>query len=243
MEIGVKTDAGRVRDINQDAYYVSSNEEYPLFIVADGMGGHKAGEVASRMAIEIISKKLIESLKNLILDDKGIQDLIKESIFLANEEIYQKSLEDEKFSGMGTTVILAYVTDNKIFIGHVGDSRAYLLREGVLHQITQDHTLVEELIKNGSISREEAKHHPQRNIITRAVGTSKNIDLDLIIEQKYKDDILLLCSDGLTNMLKDEEIRESLLTNKDIQIACEDLIRLSNDRGGYDNITVLAVKF
>ncbi|NLW23162.1 MAG: Stp1/IreP family PP2C-type Ser/Thr phosphatase [Tissierellia bacterium] len=243
MEIGVKTDAGRVRDINQDAYYVSSNEEYPLFIVADGMGGHKAGEVASRMAIEIISKKLIESLKNLILDDKGIQDLIKESIFLANEEIYQKSLEDEKFSGMGTTVILAYVTDNKIFIGHVGDSRAYLLRKGVLHQITQDHTLVEELIKNGSISREEAKHHPQRNIITRAVGTSKNIDLDLIIEQKYKDDILLLCSDGLTNMLKDEEIRESLLTNKDIQIACEDLIRLSNDRGGYDNITVLAVKF
>ncbi|CCQ96060.1 Serine/threonine phosphatase stp [[Clostridium] ultunense Esp] len=243
MEIGVKTDIGRIRDINQDAYYISSHKEHPLFIIADGMGGHKAGEIASRMAVEIISSRLEKDLKRLELDDSGIKDKIVCSISKANEKIYRKALEEEKFSGMGTTVTLAYKNNEKIFIGHVGDSRAYLFRKGVLSQITKDHSLVEELIRNGSISKEEAKLHPQRNIITRAVGTSKEIESDLIVQENNKGDILLLCTDGLTNMLMDEEIKEYLLVNEDMQKVCDELVKLSNDKGGYDNITVLAIKF
>lgn len=243
MEIGVKTDIGRVRDINQDAYYISSFKDHPLFIIADGMGGHKAGEIASNMAVEIISSNLEEDLNSLELDDSSIKVWIQNSMNKANKEIFDKSLKDEKFSGMGTTVTLAYTNNQKIFIGHVGDSRAYLFRKGVLSQMTKDHSLVEELIRNGSISKEEAKLHPQRNIITRAVGTSNDIEADLIVKEKLKDDILLLCTDGLTNMLMDEEIKEYLLINEDMQKVCEELVRLANEKGGFDNITVLAIKF
>lgn len=243
MNIGVKTDIGIIRDNNQDSYYVFSSEDYPLFIIADGMGGHKAGEIASKMAIEIISNNLKNYLINSSVENKKIEDGIRKSIDEANKEIYKKSKEDEKYSGMGTTVTLAYVINDRIFIGHVGDSRAYLLRNGVLSQLTQDHSLVEELIRNGSISKEEAKHHPQRNIITRAVGTSGDIKADVILEKKHKDDILLLCTDGLTNMVDEIQIRDSLIMNEDIQKACEDLVKLSNDRGGFDNITVIAAKF
>lgn len=243
MEIGVKTDVGRIRGNNQDAYYISPKGDYPLFIIADGMGGHKAGEIASKMAIEIISDNLKNLLTKLTVEDKDVKDIIENSILQANDKIYKKSMENEKFSGMGTTVTLACAINEKIFIGHAGDSRAYLLRNGTLSQMTEDHSLVEELIRNGSISKEEAKHHPQRNIITRAVGTSQEIKADLVVESKRKDDILLLCTDGLTNMLDDDEIRDSLLINEDIQKACEELVKLSNDKGGFDNITILAVKF
>lgn len=243
MEIGVKTDIGKIRDNNQDAYYISQKEDRFLFIIADGMGGHKAGETASNMAIDIISNSLKDLLENLVIGDKEIQDKIKNAIYEANNKIYIKSMEDEEFSGMGTTVTLAYVTDKNIFIGHAGDSRAYVLKNDILSQITNDHSLVEELIRNGSISKEEARHHPQRNIITRAVGTSNEIETDLIVRPKNKDEILLLCTDGLTNMLDDDEIKDTLIINKDIQKACEELIKLSNDKGGFDNITILAVKF
>ena len=144
---------------------------------------------------------------------------------------------------MGTTVTLAYIMDNKIFIGHVGDSRAYIYRQDELSQITVDHSLVEELIKNGTISKEEAKYHPQRNIITRAVGTSKDIQIDVNIITKEKGDILLLSTDGLTSMLDDDEIKNTIALYDDVQIVCDELVKLSNDRGGYDNITVMAIKF
>jgi len=242
VEVGVKTDIGKVREINQDAYYISADEG-PLFIVADGMGGHKAGEIASNMAVDIISSDLGKDMNFLELDDKEIQNRIKQSIGKANQEIYKKSLEDEGFAGMGTTVTLIYIKGKKVFIGHVGDSRAYLFRENTLAQLTEDHSLVEELIRNGSISREEAKLHPQRNIITRAVGTSPDIEADLIVKEKSKDDIFLLCTDGLTNMLEDEEIREHLLSKEDMQKVCENLVEFANNKGGYDNITVVAIKF
>lgn len=238
MEIGIKTDIGKVRNNNQDAYYA----DYPLFIVADGMGGHKAGEVASSMAVDIIKSNFIDDPVDLSCDD-NIINRIKSSIYKANEEIYNSSMEDKEYSGMGTTVTLAYVIGSKIFIGHVGDSRAYIYRQDELSQITEDHSLVEELIKNGSISKEEARCHPQRNIITRAVGTSKDIQVDLTIVTKEKDDILLLSTDGLTNMLDDDEIKDIIVLYDDVQIICDELVRLSNVKGGYDNITVMAVKF
>lgn len=243
MDIGVKTDIGEVRDRNQDAYFISSDKTCPLFIIADGMGGHKAGEIASGMVIEIMKTQLKEELKKPISKDDDIKSKIRDSISIANQKIYKKSLEDEKFSGMGTTVTLAYERDNRIYIGHVGDSRAYILRENIFEQLTRDHSLVEELMRNGSISKEEAKNHPQRNIITRAVGTSYDIEVDLIVKERYKDDIFLLCSDGLSNMLTDDEIKEILLNSWSMGKACEDLVNLSKDKGGFDNITVLAIKF
>ncbi|MCF6461023.1 Stp1/IreP family PP2C-type Ser/Thr phosphatase [Clostridium sp. Cult3] len=239
MEIGVKTDIGRVRNNNQDAYYVN----YPLFIIADGMGGHKAGEVASSMAIEIIGNDFENNPIDLPYEDELIINRIEDSISKANREIYHNSIEDEDYFGMGTTVTLAYITEDKIFVGHVGDSRAYIYRQNALSQITEDHSLVEELIKNGSISKEEAKLHPQRNIITRAVGTSQQIDVDITIIAKEKDDILLLCTDGLTNMIDEDEIQKIIMLHEDIQTVCDKLVKLSNDNGGFDNITVMAIKF
>ena len=177
------------------------------------------------------------------MDDNRVINAIKNSIWRANDEIYRKSIENEEYSGMGTTVTMAYETNGNIFIGHVGDSRAYLLRDNTLYQITKDHSLVEELVKNGSITREEARFHPQKNIITRAVGTDKEVEIDLIVKEKSKGDILLLCTDGLTNMLSDDEIKELLLKSSDMQKACELLVHLSNEKGGLDNISVVAIKF
>lgn len=243
MEIGVMTSKGKIRELNEDSYYISKKKDFPLFIIADGMGGHKAGEVASKMAVDIISSSFENALSSKKIDEYNIVDIIKNSIWRANDEIYKKSIENDEFSGMGTTVTLAYEVKGKFFIGHVGDSRAYLLRDGSLRQITKDHSLVEELVSNGSITKEEARFHPQKNVITRAVGTDKKVDVDLIVKEKLKGDILLLCTDGLTNMLNDDEIKELLLGNDNLQKACECLVELSNEKGGFDNISVLAIKF
>jgi len=245
MEIGVKTSKGKIREINQDSYYISDDENCPLFIIADGMGGHKAGEIASRMAVEIISSSFLDQIKGSSseMDDDSIINAIRNSIYKANDEIYRKSSEVEEYSGMGTTVTMAYENNGKFFIGHVGDSRAYLLRDNQLWQMTKDHSLVEELIKNGSITREEARFHPQKNIITRALGIDKEVEIDLIVKEKLKDDILILCTDGLTNMLNDDEIKELLISSDNMQKACDFMVQLSNEKGGLDNISVVAVKF
>lgn len=245
MEIGVKTSKGKIREINQDSYYISDDENCPLFIIADGMGGHKAGEIASRMAVEIISSSFLDEIKAIGTDanDDSIINAIRNSINKANEEIYRKSVEVEEYSGMGTTVTMAYENNGKFFIGHVGDSRAYLLRDNRLWQVTKDHSLVEELVKNGSITREEARFHPQKNIITRALGIDKEVEIDLIVKEKLKEDILILCTDGLTNMLNDNEIKELLISSDNMQKACEFMVQLSNEKGGLDNISVVAVKF
>ncbi len=242
MVSGVMTDVGMVRDNNQDSYFVPVNEDIPLFVVADGMGGHKAGEIASNMAINIIRDTFLE-LKIPPMDEISITKLIEQSIKEANEKIYLRSIEKEAYSGMGTTVTLAYIINRKLCIGHVGDSRAYLFKDENLIQITEDHSLVNELVKNGSITLEEAKTHPQRNIITRAVGTSETIEMDIVVREYEEGNILLLCSDGLTSMVKDSQIQDILSKEKNIQKACENLVSLSNDNGGYDNTTVIAIKF
>ncbi|MBU5426482.1 Stp1/IreP family PP2C-type Ser/Thr phosphatase [Tissierella pigra] len=242
MVIGAISDVGRVRENNQDAYYVSGDLSFPLYMVADGMGGHNAGEVASGMAMNIIEKRFLES-KDELKDENMVIKLIKKLIEEANTKIYLKSLENEKYKGMGTTITLSYIFNEKICIGHVGDSRAYLIRDREMLQITEDHSFVNELLKTGSITKEEAKTHPKRNMITRAVGTSSIIEMDLIIKEYTKDDILILCSDGLFNMLKEFEIKDVFIEEKDIQKACDTLATMANNRGGLDNITVLAIKF
>ncbi len=242
MVIGSISDVGKIRENNQDAFYASQDGAFPLYMVADGMGGHKAGEVASTMARNIIENNFSEA-KDELLNEDIIIHLIKSSIEEANIKIYLKSLEDEKYKGMGTTITLAYIFKDKICIGHVGDSRAYLIRNGDILQITEDHSFVNELLKTGSITKEEAKTHPKRNMITRAVGSSSIIEMDLIIKEYDKNDILLLCSDGLSNMLKEFEIKDVFIGENDIQKACETLATMANNKGGFDNITVVAIKF
>lgn len=242
MFIGVSTDKGKVRKNNQDSYFVSDNMDLPLFIVADGMGGHKAGEVASNMAVEIVKNFFLEKKSELEKDKIDIFKFIRSAIEKANTTIYKKSIENDEFYGMGTTITMAYIFEGKLYIGHVGDSRAYLLRDNKFIQLTEDHSLVAEMVKKGSISEKEAECHPQRNVITRAIGTDKEVITDIIVENIHKDDILLLCTDGLTNMMNDNEIKEILVNKMNLQKNCNSLVKKANKLGGIDNVTVIAIK-
>lgn len=242
MIVGASTDIGIVRQINQDSMFVSKNSAFPLFIVADGMGGHKAGEIASEMAVSIITT----SLSSRLMDDDVIVNIEKEildSIKKANRELLNHSQVIEDCNGMGTTITLGYIKDAKLYVGHVGDSRAYIIRNEELKQITDDHSLVNELLKNGDISIEEAMKHPQKNVITRAVGTNEDICIDINSFELKENDIILFCSDGLTNMIEEHELKDLFIGIKDVQEACDSAVSLAKDKGGRDNITVIGIRF
>lgn len=234
------TDIGLIRENNQDSYFISKDIEFPLFVVADGMGGHKAGNIASSMAINIIknSFKYNKDLKT----EEDVISTIKESIEKANHEIYKESLINNKYSGMGTTVTLAYLLNNKIYIGHVGDSRAYYINKKNIEQITEDHSLVYELIKDGSITIAQGENHPKKNTITRAVGTSDKLQVDIYIKKYEKDHKLLIASDGLTDMVKDEEIFKIISGNNNVVKKSKDMVKVAKNKGGLDNITIILVK-
>ncbi|WP_427338553.1 Stp1/IreP family PP2C-type Ser/Thr phosphatase [Caloranaerobacter sp. DY30410] len=242
MDVGFCTDTGIVREINQDSYYCSNIDELPLFVVADGMGGQNAGEVASMLAISTVKEVLYEFKDKLLNNEIEIPYFINLALSKANHKIYKQSLENEKFSGMGTTVTLAFIKNNKMYIGHVGDSRAYLVRENNLIQLTQDHSLVAELVRNGSITEEEAINHPQKNIITRAIGTEEEVKVDIISRDILSGDIIILCTDGLSNMVSNKDILRVMLLSKNMQEACDKLIHIANEHGGFDNTTVLAIR-
>lgn len=238
MKVGYVTDVGKVREINEDSYYV--DEEDGLFIVADGMGGHQAGEVASEMAVKTISSMIKEAISQKVKDNQ-VPKVIKKAIGRANEEIYTKSMRNPDLNGMGTTVVLALCRNNKIYIAHVGDSRAYLIRKNMIKQLTEDHSVVANLIKAGEITAKEARTHHLRHVITRALGTSDNVEIDICSYYWQKGDYFLLCSDGLTDLMEDEEIKGIVLSGGDPQRSCEDLVNLANERGGRDNITVVLI--
>ena len=221
------SDPGRRRRRNEDAYVVSP----PLFAVADGMGGAQAGELASRIAVEAMGEETATPGEERVLT------LIRE----ANRRVFDRSSQDASASGMGTTMTAALVGDDgQVTIGHVGDSRAYLLREGRLEQLTEDHSLVAELVRTGKLSAEEAEHHPQRSVITRALGTDPEVDVDTFTVEARAGDLFLLCSDGLTSMLDDEEILRTVEDAEgDIESAAQGLIGKANRGGGEDNITVV----
>ncbi len=241
MNITALSDVGLVRSINEDRYFKSEDVDFPLFIVADGMGGHNAGEIASSMAVDSI-KEYFNSNRENLNDEKKLKQIIKNSIKLANDEIYKESLGCKVFNGMGTTITLAYILQDNIYIGHVGDSRAYFIEKNSITQITEDHSLVQELVKNGSITIEEGKTHPQRNMITRAVGTSNDIEVDIIKKKIIRNNILFICSDGLSNMVSDLEILNTFNTIPSVSKASEDLVNKAKINGGKDNITVIAIK-
>ena len=227
--VGVITDTGRKRRRNEDAYVC----EPPLFAIADGMGGAQAGEVASRLA----AAALKESDARTLGGEERISDLIQE----ANRRVYDRSITDPNTSGMGTTITVALVEDGNVAFGHVGDSRAYLIREGRMEQVTEDHSLVNELMKSGKLSREEAETHPQRSVITRALGTDPDVDADTFTIEAKAGDVFLLCSDGLTDMVGEREIQELVERNREnLDAALKALVKAANRGGGEDNITVVA---
>ena len=242
MNVVGLTDIGLVREKNQDSIYSSNESDFPIFIIADGMGGHKAGEIASKDAINIIKNVFLKHREKLI-NKKNIFEVIEESIRIANETIYEKSLNLIEYKGMGTTISLCYIYKSHIYIGHVGDSRIYKIKDHGIKQVTEDHSLINELIKKGKISEEEAKHHPQKNVIMRAVGTSKEIEIDISEVKFKKGEKLLLCSDGLSNMLSEEEMLGILKMNSSLENIGEKLINMAKENGGYDNVSLILIEF
>ena len=240
MLFGVATDIGRVRKVNEDNFFIGTDENFPYIVVADGMGGHRAGEVASRMAIEVIDTELTKNL-NTDLDYVEVGEVIRQAFISANSAIYTYSKANFKVMGMGTTLTLAMVYQNKIIIAHVGDSRVYALSNKAIKQITKDHSYVQELVQRGEITKEQAKNHPQKNYITRAMGVEDIIKVDIIIKP-YNGEKLVACSDGLTNMLDDDEIFDIINGATDSQTAAETLVEKANEAGGYDNITVAVME-
>ena len=234
VEAAGATDAGQVRSANEDAYLVGES----VFAVADGMGGHLAGEVASATALEPIRR----------LDGKVFQDAaeavksLREAVVEANDEVSRMAADEPSYRGMGTTLTATMLEGPRLHVAHVGDSRAYLLRNGSFSQLTDDHTLVQHLVDEGQITREEAAHHPQRSIITRAIGVSNEVDVDSMTLDLEPGDQVLLCSDGLTGVIEDEQIAEELVRGESTEETLRRLIDLANEGGGPDNITTILLR-
>lgn len=244
MEVGAFSDKGKKREINEDCFFISdfnNKSDGEFCIIADGMGGHNSGEVASRTAVDTVKLYIEENYKTGMTSEE-IVELLTKSMTLANNVIYKKAISEEKHSGMGTTAILCVLGSERLHIAHVGDSRAYIVRDNIMQQITIDHSVVEELVVNGTITREQATNHPQKNIITRALGSEEDTQIDIYIQKYKKDDIIFICTDGLTNMLSDVEILSKLKNSDSLQNAIEELVQTANDRGGPDNITAVAIR-
>lgn len=235
MEFAAVSDIGRVRKINEDSYLVSKNEIFPYILVADGMGGHEAGEVASRMMSDIIENHLYKTL-NENMDYVEAGEAVRRAFIAANSVIYTYSKNHYKIMGMGTTATFAMVFKGKIIIAHVGDSRGYKIDEHEINQITRDHSYVMELVAMGELTEQEAKHHPKKNYITRAIGAEDVVRVDITIKP-YNGEIIFLCSDGLTNFVEDDEIFD-YMSNNDLETGINKLAELANERGGRDNITI-----
>lgn len=231
------TDIGQKRQLNQDFIYLSEGPIGNLpnvFIVADGMGGHNAGDFASRYAVETVAEEIEASF------EKNPVKIMGRAIEKANAVIRKRAREDVSYSGMGTTIVIATFIGRYLEVANVGDSRLYVVNERI-RQITKDHSLVEEMVRMGGIDRASARNHPDKNIITRAIGTRDTIEIDFFHEELKSGDIVLMCSDGLTNMLEDEEIKSILQGEGAMEEKVKRLIGAANENGGKDNITVILV--
>jgi PPM family protein phosphatase len=229
-EEAYKTDTGRQRHANEDSYFARA----PLFAVADGMGGAQAGEVASRIAAGAFEQG--------VAGEGSAEGQLEEIAQEANREIHELAQEDSSRAGMGTTLTAAMLQDDEVALGHVGDSRAYVLRDGELKRLTKDHSLVEELRRQGRLTDEQAEEHPQRSIITRALGPEPRVNVDTMTFPARAGDVFLLCSDGLTTMVSDEEIRDILVGARSLRNAVNRLVEAANRGGGRDNITAVAFR-
>jgi len=243
LRFAAGTDIGLIRDTNEDYYRIihESSQDAYAFIIADGMGGHSCGEIASRMAVEYISD-IVERSGSSLFSCLNIGEEIKKLLKEANINVFEASLSNPEASGMGTTLTMAVIARGKVTVAHVGDSRLYMARSGSLRQITEDHSFIRELIKKGTLTREEAESHPRKHVITRAIGTSRELEVDILELEAEKGDIFLLCTDGLTNMISEDEIYRVIIDNEP-EKACAELIEAAKSKGGEDNITVIVIKY
>ena len=240
MKVFAKTDVGKAREMNQDYYSIPSSEnDLQLYILADGMGGYNGGEIASKLAAETTKNYIQNNFGKIEHNKESILKLVKDAMEYANIVVYEESKKDENLQGMGTTLDVCFIYNNKIYIGHVGDSRIYLVKKDIARKITKDHSYVQQLVEDKKITREEAEHHPKKNMLLKALGCTSYVEPDIRARNLEKDDILLMCSDGLTNMVEESKIYEVVRENK--EKAPEILINLANNAGGYDNITVITI--
>lgn len=241
MKTVFKTDPGRVRIHNEDngGIFVNGDQNH-LAVVADGMGGHRAGDVASEMTIAQLQKSWEESAN--IHTAEAAEEWLKAKINEVNLALLEHSNTYSECEGMGTTLIAAICTPNFVTLAHIGDSRCYLLNESGYKQLTEDHSLVYELVKSGQISKEDAENHPRKNVILRALGTEKSIEIDIITIIFEEGDLLLICSDGLSNKVSEKEMIEVLTKYQDPETRADTLIHLANQYGGEDNITLVIVE-
>lgn len=240
MKVFASTDVGKAREMNQDYYYISTPEdELQLFILADGMGGYQGGEIASRLATSSTKSYIESNFSKIEHDKESIQKLIANAIEYANMVVYEKSKESSQLEGMGTTLEVCLIYNNKAYIGHIGDSRIYRIRKNIMRKLTKDHSYVEELIKDGTITREESYTHPKKNMLMKALGCTSFVEPDVMVKGFLKDDVILINSDGLTNMVNENEIYEYIING--VENATNKLINRANELGGYDNITVVLI--
>ncbi len=233
------SDVGKKRQINQDCVDISVTPvgNLPnLLLLADGMGGHKAGDYAARYTIDTIKKEV-----NVSPETNPVH-IFAEAIDYANAHLYEKSISNVNFQGMGTTLVAATCKDYKLSVANIGDSRLYLIRQNKMVQVTRDHSYVAELVQKGGIDKETAKNHPKKNYITRAVGAFERANADYFYVETKPGDVILICSDGLTNMLSDEEILSIIYQENDLEFTCHKLVQAANEKGGFDNISVILAR-
>jgi protein phosphatase len=233
---------GKVRDHNEDAFVI--DKENGIFLIADGVGGNNAGEIASRIVSGVLPLMLHKNLseKN-ILSEIEIKQIINKTLQEINQQIFSHSKLDPKLNGMASTVVFCLLLNETAYIVNVGDSRAYLIHNGNIFQITKDHSLIAVLLNMGQINKEEAKNHPSRHVITSSLGQEREIDIEINSFEQHINDILILCSDGLTDMIEDEKIYELAIQNSNSEITCSHLISAALENGGKDNVTVIVAKW
>ena len=237
-----KSDVGKQREINEDSYYITQDplSKIQLFILADGMGGCNAGEVASKQAILSAKSYIENNFEEAPKDKDSLIQLVASSIEYANMVVYEKSIADKNYEGMGTTLEVCLIYNNRAYIGHIGDSRIYRIRKDFIRKLTQDHSYVQKLVQDGTITSEEAEHHPKKNMLMKALGVNAFVEPDVMVKGFQKEDILIICSDGLTNMVEVNDIYNAVKNN--FEIATKELVNLANKNGGIDNITIITIK-
>lgn len=239
LSVAAGTDVGRIRAGNEDSLYADADAERGLFIVADGMGGHAAGEVASEMAVQIVARELAGTRD---LSGDGPPATMAHALREANRIIYERTIAEADKQGMGTTASCLTMGGGLWIIGHIGDSRIYLLREGVMSQVTKDHSYVQEQVDAGFLTPEQARYHPYSNVITRCVGANAAVEADVLQGEIQDGDVFLLCSDGLTGMVEDPQLRKIFDTRTTAAQMVDAMITEANRRGGLDNITAIVVQ-
>ena len=232
---------GKAREINEDYFYISyPDDEIQLFILADGMGGYNGGEVASKLAVTSAKNYILSNFEKNNSDKDTILDLVKNSSQYANMVVYEKAKENPELSKMGTTLDICLIYQSKAFISHIGDSRIYRIRKDFMRKLTKDHSYVQQLIDEGKITKEESLKHPKKNMLMKALGCTPFIEPDAMIKGFIKEDVILMCSDGLTNMVSEERIKQIIKENP--TDATKLLVQEANDNGGNDNITAIIIR-